>query len=446
MHSSSSSTSHCLIVSTMKRIIPLLLVSLNAVSAIDNGLGVTPPRGWRSWNQFQCGINQTLIEDMYERIAARTRTVGGKPTSLLDLGYKTAGIDDCWQKCNSGPGGKGFHNASGYPIVDDDLFPDMRAMTNKAKSLGIVPGWYGNNCHCSDQVCRDEKCFAGDVQATLDFGFESIKLDGCGIEKNVTLFSELFNKTGRPVLIENCHNGNPVYPVSQGGAGEVDCPMNFFRSSTDIRPTFGSVLINLRSTEAYNGKGLTGPGCWAYPDMLEVGVTNSQRPGCGPGCLLNYTEARTHFGAWCLVSAPLVLGLDLADDETMDTIWPIISNVEAIEVNEAWAGDAGVLLDQSSATTHMANCSWFNQDGCDHPSWMTWRKKLPGGKVAFLLMNNDVAAADVSVTFADVGLKCGAGGCQVRDIWAHADLPRQTTGFTAKQLGPRDSAFIVVTP
>ena len=37
-------------------------------------------------------------------------------------------------------------------------------------------------------------------------------------------------------------------------------------------------------------------------------------------------------------------------------------------------------------------------------------------------------------------------GCAVRDVWAHTDLPRQAAGFTAQQLGPRDSAFIVVTP
>ena len=50
-------------------------------------------------------------------------------------------VDDCWQKCNAGPGGVGFHNASGYPIVDEALFPDMRAMTTRAKALGITPGW-----------------------------------------------------------------------------------------------------------------------------------------------------------------------------------------------------------------------------------------------------------------------------------------------------------------
>ena len=79
-------------------------------------------------------------------------------------------------------------NAATAHQVDTDRFPDMKAMTAKAKSLGIKPGWYGNNCHCADRTCCEEKCFKGDVQATIDYGFESIKLDGCGCVGNITLY------------------------------------------------------------------------------------------------------------------------------------------------------------------------------------------------------------------------------------------------------------------
>jgi hypothetical protein len=59
-------------------------------------------------------------------MAAKTRlNHRGEKTSLVELGYTTAGIDDCWQKCDSGPNGQGFHNSSGYPIVDTAVFPDM---------------------------------------------------------------------------------------------------------------------------------------------------------------------------------------------------------------------------------------------------------------------------------------------------------------------------------
>ena len=55
-------------------------------------------------------------------------------------------IDDGWQACNSGPGGKGFHNASGFPIFDQRLFPDMQAMVALGTKLGLIPGFYVNNC------------------------------------------------------------------------------------------------------------------------------------------------------------------------------------------------------------------------------------------------------------------------------------------------------------
>ena len=180
----------------------------------------------------------------------------GVATSLLDLGYNHAGIDDGWQKCGSGPNGKGFHNASGFPNVNTDIFPDMKAMASMATSLGLVPGWYANNCHCSDHFCKSLACYKGDVAATTVFGFGSVKMDRAGPIKNATLLAELYNHTGRRVLIENNN------AVSHMVDGKVQCPMHLFRTSGDARPTFGSVLSNLLSVNKYNIKGLTGPGCW----------------------------------------------------------------------------------------------------------------------------------------------------------------------------------------
>jgi hypothetical protein len=44
------------------------------------------------------------------------------------------------------------------------------------------------------------------------------------------------------------------------------------------------------------------------------------------GNLASFEEDRAHFGAWCIASAPLILGHDLANDATNDKIWPIITN------------------------------------------------------------------------------------------------------------------------
>ena len=424
----------------------ILIVDL--ATAIDNGLGVTPPRGWRSWNQFDTGIHQELIEAQYVALADRSRLVDGVATSLLDLGYASAGIDDGWQKCDSGPSGVGFHNASGYPIVDTGKFPDMKRMTAKARALGITPGWYGNNCACKEQrpFCAlsngNDACFAGDVAATFDLGFGSIKLDSCGIQKNMTHYAHLFNSTRTAVMLENCHNGSPRVPARETG-DRVDCPMNLFRTSGDIRPQWGSVLSNLMTTSAFN-EGLAGPGCWGYPDMLEVGV--SVMPTRGGLNFLTLVEARTHFAAWCIVSSPLILSHDLTNHSTMDAVWPIITNREALAVNDAWAADAGVLVKQSEEMVHFTNCAWGFDKHCSHPAWMVWKKQLTDDSLALLLMNNRNSTADVSVSWGDLprdAIHCAAAGCKVRDIHAHEDLGLFTERFTAT-LVSHDSAFIIV--
>ena len=192
---------------------------------------------------LQSDINQSVILAQYEALASKERTVDGVPTSLCDLGFCGAGIDDGWQACFSGPGGIGFHNESGSPNVNLTRFPDLRALTARARALGLKPGWYGSNDGCSDKSARcalqkngSDICFAGDVAATIDYGFESVKYDGGSSEKNMTHWALLYNKTGKAVLLEDCNNGNPAQATIEDG--KLNCPMNLYRSSNDLHPNW----------------------------------------------------------------------------------------------------------------------------------------------------------------------------------------------------------------
>ena len=44
---------------------------------------------------------------------------------------------------------------------------------------------------------------------------------------------------------------------------------------------------------------------------------------------------RAHFGGWAVSSSPLILGADLSDTALMAKIAPIITNSEAIAINQA---------------------------------------------------------------------------------------------------------------
>ena len=56
-------------------------------NAADDGLALTPPQGWRDWNEDQCGINQQIMMATMDLIADASRGV-----SLAALGYKDVGL------------------------------------------------------------------------------------------------------------------------------------------------------------------------------------------------------------------------------------------------------------------------------------------------------------------------------------------------------------------
>lgn len=416
-----------------------VLFSAPGTHALDDGLARRPPMGWRSWNTFYGHVTQELMVQMMDLVAARDRHVDGEPTSLLDLGYGNVGLDDGWQLCGKyGPEGFTFHDALGSPIVNRSRFPDFEALTAHAHAQGLTAGWYLNNCICSDS-CAATKCYRGDIVALTEFGFDGVKLDGCSGQWDLDMYARMIKATGRPVVIENCHWGRTLPNATW-------CPFHFYRTSTDIRPWYASVVANLQTVWPLASSGLSAPGCWAYPDMLELGCPNGSLPG------LSLAESRAHFGAWCIVSSPLILSHDLRDRTTSDALWPIISNREAIAVNQAWAGHSGTVFQQAAERVLLAHPKGVGDAPVDVPAWQYLYKPLDegGARVAVLLMNHASSASDLRLAFGDVpGLACAAatgGKCAVRDVWRRADVGvfgSQET-YVAKHLEAHDAAFLIV--
>jgi len=56
------------------------------------------------------------------------------------------------------------------------------------------------------------------------------------------------------------------------------------------------------------------------------------------------SEDRSTFGMWAIASSPLILSYNLSDAARNERAWSIITNQDAIAVNQAWAGDAGHLV------------------------------------------------------------------------------------------------------
>ena len=102
---------------------------------------LSPPR---SWNQLGGATTQQSMLAQMAAITDRSRTVGGVPTSLADLGYNDVGLDDYWQACGHyGPDQCTYHNEEGTPVINPQKFPSMLDMTNYGHGLNLTVGWSG---------------------------------------------------------------------------------------------------------------------------------------------------------------------------------------------------------------------------------------------------------------------------------------------------------------
>ena len=449
-----------------------MLSLASATLAAEDGLALTPPRAWRSWNQFNGAVTQADVERALHGLADRSRLVDGKPTSLADLGYTDAGIDDGWQECGHyGPHQYRYHDADGAPVVAEARFPSLSNLTALASSLGLTASWYANACgcvgppytNCCSDHCDSTECFVQDVNATLNYGFRGLKVDGCGAQRDIQLWYSLLETMrppgAPPTLLENCHDDDGL-PTGNAphrdDYGELWCPFHLYRVSGDAGSLYGMILGNLNSTRQYAAQNLSVPGCWAYADMLEVGVTNTQLHICGPAqnetCApLTVTESRTHFGAWAIVSSPLVLSFDFANSTNLDLHWPTVTNRDALAVNAAFAGFSGGLFFESDDETEFSPCGFRAGLTCSWPRLMSWYKPLGGddsrgSTMAVLLMNNGDGPTTLSFAYADVpGVGNATTSCAVYDVWARAALGRVGGGrFARDAVASRDSVFLTL--
>jgi len=270
----------------------------------------------------------------------KTRKVPGhtQNVSLCDIGYCSVGVDEGWEGCGEGVNGT-QHDASGLPTIDTASFPDTGGMVSDIHGLGLAAGWYLNGCKCGERTELLQN-YEGDIKDLHAFGFDGVKIDGCGHQRNQTLYAALMRASGKNYTIENCHWGDCTDSDDSSCPTSTWCPFNWYRTSGDINSSPSSWLANLQTTTKFQNLSapLSVPGCWAYPDMLEVGRVTQPTDGAF------YSWNRAHFGAWCIVSAPLILGLELTDAKLAPII-DIITNEEAIHINQAWAGHPGRLAE-----------------------------------------------------------------------------------------------------
>lgn len=375
----------------------IALAAILASSCCERPQGVKPPlMGWSSWNAYMVDISDSIITHQADLMVEK---------GLKEAGYRYVNIDD---------GFFGYRDERGYMVPHPERFPKgpegMRALVDHIHSLGLKAGIYSdagdNTCGSSynhDLNGLGAGLYGHDVvdaeRYFNEWDFDFIKLDYCG-GQNLKLDPEeryreirrvIDSVATRHIRINVCRWNFPGTWVN--GIGDS------WRISADIRPVWKSIKYIVGKNlylSAYAGNGN-----YNDMDMLAVGYNIKPSPFWEEGLGLSYTEEEAHFGIWCIMSSPLLLGCDIEyiPEETMK----IITNPELIAINQDRLGL------QAHVVQHVGETYVFAKDIIE--KW--------GNTRAVALYNPADTSMRFTLTPEEIEM---TGALTVRDLNLNADL------------------------
>ena len=130
----------------------------------ENGVALTPPMGWSSWNTFRNRINEKLILDTAKAM---------RDNGLIEAGYKYINLDDCWQSS--------LRDENGELVGDYETFPGgIENLVKQVNAMGLKLGAYTSN---GTLTCEDLPASLGrerfDAYTLAKWGVEYFKYDYC---------------------------------------------------------------------------------------------------------------------------------------------------------------------------------------------------------------------------------------------------------------------------
>ncbi|XP_003775073.1 alpha-galactosidase A [Sarcophilus harrisii] len=311
----------------------LALVGVSGVTALDNGLALTPTMGWLHWERFTCNVDcmedpeNCISEQLFMQMAEVMVSEGWK-----DVGYEYVCIDDCWLASQ--------RDKDGRLQADPKRFPrGIRHLANYVHSKGLKLGIYQD---VGTLTCAGYPGSFGyydiDAETFADWGVDLLKFDGCyakdvkSLVEGYKYMSYALNKTGRSILY-SCEWPLYMRPHQQPNYTEIRQYCNHWRNYGDIFDSWSSVK-NILAWTASHQKSLVpaaGPGGWNDPDMLVIGNFG-----------LSWDQQITQMALWAIMAAPLFMSNDLRNISPQSKA--LLQNKDVIAINQDPLGKQGYQL------------------------------------------------------------------------------------------------------
>ena len=292
-----------------------------------NGLALTPPMGFNDWNVFGCNVSAAQIES-----AALAMHRNG----MQKAGYDYVNVDDCWingRSVTTGAADKAAagRDASGHLIADPTYFPPsapgkndgMMVLADYVHKLGLKFGIYEDIGTATCQgLAGSYGHEATDAQDFASWGVDYLKYDDCnlpaaisptpsGYEAAYKVMSDALKATGRPIVYSICEHTEAGQSWLWGATQS-----NLWRTTTDIRPNFTSMLTNFTKNSALAA--YAGPGHWNDPDMLEIGTGQITALAAAAG--QGDTNVKVNSVSSAIVGSPITIGTAADGTLQSDTI------------------------------------------------------------------------------------------------------------------------------
>lgn len=351
-----------------------------------------PTMGWSSWNTFALNISESIIKGQADAMVSK---------GLAAVGYNHINIDDGYFGGRDAKTGQLKIHPTRFK---NGLKPVVDYIHGKGLKAGIYSDGGYNTCgsyHGGDKDGEGVGLYQHDQQDCdmffKDLGFDFIKVDFCGgdpvhnkdgldlnEQQRYTAIAQAIKNTGRTdVRMNICRWAYPGTWAEKAGFS--------WRTTQDIAPTWDSVKDILAQNlymSAYSGKGH-----YNDMDMLEVGVSW--------GTPLTTEDTKTHFGMWCIMNSPLLIGCNINSLST--TNLSLLKNKELIALNQ------DTLYQQAYLAAKVNDCYIMVKDIETHY----------GNKRAFAIYNPNDAAKKVTLKFSDIDL---ADSVALHDCFTKKDI------------------------
>jgi len=368
----------------------LLILSTSLYAQKFEGLALTPPMGWNSWNYFGCDVDEAIIRQTADIMVT---------SGMKDAGYQYIVIDDCWH---------GERDNLGFIQPDPERFPSgIKALADYIHSKGLKFGIYSD---AGWKTCAGRPGSRGyeyqDAMKYAEWGVDYLKYDWCNTEDLnakgafMTMRNALY-AAGRPIVFSLCEwgNNNPwEWGKDVGHLWRISGDIAVIFDGEEGHGTWTSwgVLQILDMREGI--RIYAGPDHWNDFDMMEVGNG------------MTLSEDRAHFTLWCMMASPLMAGNDLRNmsQETRE----ILTNNEVIAVNQDPLGIQGF--------------KYLKKDELE-----IWVKPLKEDELAVCFLNRGMATKKIEFNWEDHFIKddfvhkeykFDQTEYQVRDLWIKKNI------------------------